>query len=149
MKHYLGTLLLVSLFLLSCSGSKKSKVDPNQINFSHSKSLSPLLERAEKENKLLFVDIMTDWCLPCKMMDEDVFSDPSVVSFMNANFINYKVDAEKENGPLLALVYEVSAYPTLVFVDEKGKVIVKNVGAVSQSQLLNLAREALAANTNL
>ncbi len=77
-------------------------------------------------------------------MDEDVFSDPSVVKFMNANFINYKVDAEKENGPLIALVYEVSAYPTLVFVDGAGKVIVKNVGAISQSQLLALAQEALA-----
>jgi len=111
--------------------------------------LTPLLEKAEKENKLLFVDIMTDWCLPCKMMDEDVFSDPTVISFMNKNFINYKVDAEKENGPLLALVYEVSAYPTLVFIDKAGKVVVKNVGAVSQSQLLNLAKEALAMNATM
>jgi len=92
---------------------------------------------------------MTEWCLPCKMMDEDVFSDPAVISFMNENFINYKVDAEKENGPLLALVYEVSAYPTLVFVDKKGKAIVKNVGAVSQSQLIALAKEALAANIEM
>ena len=149
MKHYIAFLLLASLFLFSCSGSKKAKVNPNQINFSHSKSLSPLLEKAAKENKILFVDIMTEWCLPCKMMDEDVFSDPSVISFMNENFINYKVDAEKENGPLLALVYEVSAYPTLVFIDEKGKIIVKNVGAVSQSQLMNLAKEALAVNTEM
>jgi len=140
---------MVSLLLFSCSGSKKAKVDPNRINFSHSKSLTPLLEKAEKENKLLFVDIMTEWCLPCKMMDEDVFSDPAVISFMNENFINYKVDAEKENGPLLALVYEVSAYPTLVFVDKKGKAIVKNVGAVSQSQLIALAKEALAANIEM
>lgn len=144
MKHYHYILALSILFLLSCTGSKKAKLDPNKIHFSKSKSISPILEKATKEEKLVFVDIMTDWCLPCKMMDEDVFSDPSVVKFMNANFINYKVDAEKENGPLIALVYEVSAYPTLVFVDGAGKVIVKNVGAISQSQLLALAQEALA-----
>ena len=77
-------------------------------------------------------------------MEDDVFSDPAIASFMNDNFINYKVDAEKENGPLLSLVYEVQAYPTLVFVDYSGKVLVKKVGAAYQTELMSLAREALA-----
>jgi len=139
-------LLTFSIIFLSCSGSKKAAVNKTKVAFTSSSSMSDILEKAEKANKVVFVDIVTDWCLPCKMMDKDVFSDPQIADFMNKNFINYKVDAEKGNGPMVSLVYEVQAFPTLLFVDSKGEVIVKKVGAAYHSELMEMARTALAAN---
>lgn len=149
MKHYILLAITGILLLTSCSGSKKTKVDIIGVDFSKSKTLSPLLDEAATKNKLVFIDFYTSWCLPCQMMDDDVFSDRNIADFMNQNFINYKVDAEKENGPLLALVYEVQAYPTMVFVNSKGDVLVKKVGAAYQTELMNLAKEALAMTETL
>jgi len=138
--------LVIFLMIFGCTGSKKATNSQPGVNFSTAKSMSDILEKAEKSEKLVFVDIMTDWCLPCKMMDKDVFSNPEVADFMNQNFINYKVDAEKGNGPMVSLVYEVKTFPTLLFVDSKGKVIVKKVGAAYHSELMEMAKSALAAN---
>lgn len=139
-------ILLIPLIFLGCSGAKKTVASKSGVAFSKSNSMSDILEQAEKTNKLVFVDIVTEWCLPCKMMEKDVFSDPQIADFMNKNFINYKVDAEKGNGPVLSLVYEVQAFPTLLFVDSKGDVIVKKVGAAYHSELMEMARTALASN---
>lgn len=108
--------------------------------------MSDVLEKAEKAEKLIFIDVVTEWCLPCKMMEKDVFTDPEIAAFMNQNFINYKVDAEKGNGPMVSLVYEVQQYPTLLFVDSKGDVIIKKIGAAYHTELMELAKSALASN---
>ena len=138
------SILCISLLLLSCGGGKKVQVAKTPgVQFTKSKTLSALLDKAELENKLVFVDFYTTWCLPCRLMDEEVFPNERVGDFMNDNFINYKVDAEKDNGVNLAFVYEVSAYPTLLFLDSKGRVIEKKIGAVFHDELLTMAERAL------
>lgn len=36
-------------------------------------SWKELLETAKKEGKLIFVDCYTEWCQPCKQMEQQVF----------------------------------------------------------------------------
>lgn len=143
-KLTISFLFVISLFLFSCGGGKNAKVVQTPgVHFTDSKTLSALLDQAEIENKLVFVDFYTTWCLPCRLMDEEVFPDQRVGDFMNENFINYKVNAEKDNGVNLAFVYEVSAYPTLLFLDAKGRVIEKKIGAAFHDELLTMAERAL------
>ena len=148
-------LIICSFFLtvVACKGAKKTTTDTTDDNqgttttglveFTSSNSLFALLDQAEAENKLVFVDVYTTWCLPCRLMDEEVFTDQKVANFLNDNFINYKVDAEKDNGPSIAAVYEVGVYPTLLFMDGQGRVLVKKEGVAMQTELLELARQAL------
>lgn len=116
------------------------------VYFQKSNTLSAILDLADKENKVVFVDMYTDWCLPCKNMDEYVFSDESLGDFMNENFINYKVNTEKGTGPNLRDLYAVAAYPTLLFLNSKGKVLVRKEGSVAQTELMALGNEALSLN---
>lgn len=81
-------------------------------------------------------------------MDQDVFTDKRLAKFMNDNFVSYKVNAEKGNGVNLAVVYEIYAYPTLLFMDEKGKVLEQKVGAAYQTEMMEMAQRALAAKGN-
>jgi len=113
------------------------------ISFTKSSSLQPILDRAKAENKLVFLDFYTTWCLPCRVMDEEVFSLPSTGSAMDKNFISYKINAEKGNGPTLSTVFNVYAYPTLLFLDADGNVLERKDGSLSNSQFLNLAESAL------
>lgn len=103
----------------------------------------PLFERAKKEGKLVFVDVYASWCTPCKMMDKDVFTDPALGRFMNEHFLNVKIDAEKGNGKNIASIFEVFGYPTLLFLDENGRVLERKVGATYQTEMRRLANSAL------
>lgn len=135
--------LFVSLTACKSKQVQEEIIIKSGVNFLNNKTLSSVLDRAESENKLIFLDIYTDWCLPCKLMDEEVFTDKSTADFMNDRFLNYKVNAEKGEGPDLNYLYEVEVYPTLLFLDSKGRIIVRNDGAAFHTELKNLADQAL------
>ena len=139
-------LAILPLTLLNCEGTKKiigSKPEASDGVFVSSKTLTSVLENAQAEEKIVFVDMYTTWCTPCKVMDEEVYTDPSVVAFLKNNMISYKVDAEKGNGPDLTIIYSVQVYPTLLFLDDKGREIVRSDGALSTTGFLELAELAV------
>ena len=80
--------------LLFTSSSAYSKEENKGIQFFKG-TWNELLAEAKKQNKLIFVDVYTTWCRPCKVLDKDVFPNEKVGEFYNKNFINYKIDAEK------------------------------------------------------
>lgn len=49
----------------------------------------------KKEPKKLFVDLYTDWCGWCKVMDKKTFSNEVVAEIMNKHFYAVKFNAEK------------------------------------------------------
>jgi uncharacterized protein YyaL (SSP411 family) len=53
------------------------------------------LDRAKKENKLLLISIGYSSCHWCHVMEHESFEDTTVAAFMNAHFINIKVDREE------------------------------------------------------
>jgi thiol-disulfide isomerase/thioredoxin len=106
------------------------------------------LEEASKKDKPIFVDAFTTWCGPCKAMAKNVFTKDEVGKFFNTNFINLKLDMESEEGKLFESKYPVSAYPTLFFIDAKGKTIKKVVGGQQAEGLINHGKEAIKNNDN-
>jgi uncharacterized protein YyaL (SSP411 family) len=53
---------------------------------------------AVKKNKILIVDIYTDWCGWCKRMDRDTYSKKSIIDMINKDFIAVKFNPEKPNS---------------------------------------------------
>ncbi len=148
--HIFTGLCLIALLLSGCKSGKKTDeattpTYSNGLNFVKSDRLSKVLEKASRTDQIVFMDIYTTWCAPCKLMDEYVFTDPDTKKFMDENFINYKVDAEKGNGQTVATMYGATTYPTLVFIDKDGKVLARRQGATTITELRNLAQEAITA----
>ena len=85
-------------------------------------------EMARKENKPIFLDIYTSWCGPCKLMSKQIFTKEEAGEFFNANFINYKIDAEKGEGIEIAQTYKINSYPTCLFLTHDGKVVSSFIG---------------------
>jgi thiol-disulfide isomerase/thioredoxin len=98
-----------------------------------------VLVQAKAQKKLIFVDIYTAWCGPCKEMDKKTFTEVSVGDKFNARFINYKVDAEKGFGITLAKRYNVTSYPTCLFVDPSENLIYKQEGLLRAPDLVKEA----------
>jgi thiol-disulfide isomerase/thioredoxin len=131
------TLTLIAFCTLSLSAQG--------IEFFHG-TWAEALEKAKSEEKLIFVDAFASWCGPCKRMAAQTFPDPKAGEFFNANFLNLKIDMEKPENAEFAGKYPVNSYPTLMFIDATGKVIMKEVGGKTVDQLLETGKKALGKN---
>lgn len=107
-----------------------------------STSLEEVLEKAQKEDKLVFIDFYTTWCGPCKSLEKFVFTDEKVGKLYNQEFINIKLDAEKAGAPA-AKKYGVRAYPSLVFVNGAGEIVYKKVGGLNVNSMIELGEKVL------
>jgi thioredoxin-related protein len=137
--------ILFSLVTLLSFGAllAQNGADEKGIRFFHG-TYAEALEKAKAENKIVFMDAFTEWCGPCKRMAATTFKDEKVGKFFNENFVNLKMDMEKGEGVDLSRKFDVTAYPTLVFINEKGEVVQKAVGALQAEQLIASGRGALA-----
>lgn len=127
---------------------KTEDVATTQINWM---TVEEAIAAAAKSPRKIMVDVYTKWCGPCKMMSQNTFTDPTFIEYMNANYYCVKFDAESpepvqykgqtyanpdydatkqgRNGVhQFARYLNVSAYPTLVFLDENGTYIGPVVG---------------------
>lgn len=99
-----------------------------------------------KEKKLMMVDVYTDWCKWCKVMDEQTFSHPDIVKFAQKNMVMAKMNAESDakvrfrdkeyTQRQLAAGLGVSGYPTVVFFDDKGEMITSISGFITADKFL-------------
>ncbi|MEH3114299.1 thioredoxin family protein [Pedobacter terrae] len=135
MKNLIIGLLLLSLVITAKAQTKK-------INFEHL-TFREALAKAKSENKLVFVDCFTTWCIPCKQMEASVFTQDSVADFYNKNFVNIKVDMEKGEGSVLKKMFTVEAYPSYLILDAEGKIRNKFVGGMSAKDFIANAKKAL------
>jgi thiol:disulfide interchange protein len=110
-------------------------------------SFEEALQLANELGKPLFVDAYAVWCGPCKWMNKHVFTDYKLAKLFNENFVNYKYDMEKGDGPAFAIEYKVVGYPTLLFLDGSGKVLQRNLGGMDVSALTALAQKVIQAWT--
>lgn len=100
-------------------------------------NLSSALDRAGKEDKLVFVDTYATWCKPCKQMDV-VFEDARLGDFFNAHFVNVKINMDKREGQKLQKQYEIVFLPTLLVLNADGSIMVKIDRLLSAGELLEI-----------
>lgn len=96
------------------------------------------LERARRENKHIVLDFYTNWCGWCKRMDHDTYGDSAVATYLRANFVVSKVNAESskrfkvgsgtKSGIELAQEFEVRSFPITWFIRPDGTKIDKIMG---------------------
>ena len=133
--------LIFSLLVLFLATS----VQAGGIDFFHG-TWEEALEKAKKEDKLIFVDAYTTWCGPCKRMSKQVFPQDAVGEFYNKNFVSMKIDMEKTPGRIFQKKYPVSAFPTLYYIDGDGKVAHVTKGGKSPEQFIQLGQMAMKKN---
>jgi thioredoxin-related protein len=98
------------------------------------------LELAQQQKKLMVVDIYTDWCHWCKVMDKDTYGNSEVVAFARQNVIMTKLNAETTerfkfkgasySGRELSMMFGVTGFPTTAFMNDKGELIAKVPGFI-------------------
>ena len=109
-----------------------------------------------KDNKKYLVDVYTDWCGWCKVMDKKTFTDTKVQEYLNENFHMIKFNAEQKDPiTFKKRIYEWKpggrygynalaeefmggrmSYPTMVYLDENMNTIRSIPGYKKPDQLL-------------
>jgi S1-C subfamily serine protease/thioredoxin-related protein len=113
------------------------------IRFEEEFTFEEIKAKALAENKMIFVDVFTTWCGPCKMLVKKTFPDAELGAYFNERFISASIDAEKGEGKEIAKAYGVTAYPTLLFLSANGDLVYKAMGSMPPKQLINEGRKAL------
>lgn len=112
------------------------------VSFIH-EDYAAAMSKAKADGKMVFLDAYTTWCGPCKLMAKKTFTDDSVADFFNARFVNLKLDMEKGDGPDVLKRYNISAFPTLLFLSADGEIVHKALGFHDPEQFLALGKAAL------
>ncbi len=101
------------------------------------------VKRSKTEKRKIFIDVYTDWCGWCKVMDKNTFSEENIAKILNEQFYPVKFDAEQKEDVLFngttfkfvpsgnkgyhqlaaALLNNQLSYPTVVFLDEEFRMI--------------------------
>lgn len=121
-------------------------------------SFNEALEAQKKEPKKIFMDVYTDWCGPCKLLDKRTFHNKDVVSYVNKHFYAVKFNGEgteeirynnftytnpnynpsrkgRNSQHFFANALKITGYPSMVFFDEKATLIAPVVGFKTPQQL--------------
>lgn len=75
-------------------------------------------KKAKQLNKPIFLDVGTEWCTACNLMEEKTYTDTAVINFINKNFIPIKADAEAQ--PDVGARFLEWGWPALIFLDSNG-----------------------------
>ena len=127
-------LLYLSVLFIAFTSIKGTNIDFEQ------SSWETILEQAQTQQLPIFVEMYADYCMPCKMMEKEVFSDHELAHFFNQNFINYKVNMQTEMGQKFSIIYDVQQLPTLLFLDYRGNKLEKLLGVKSKEELIALGK---------
>ncbi len=57
-------------------------------------SFDDAIAAQKKKPKPIFMDVYTEWCGPCKILDKKTFHDEAFVNYINANYYAVKFNGE-------------------------------------------------------
>jgi thioredoxin-related protein len=139
------TLLAFALLFLSLAPAGATGPQAPQTGTKDDKIVWYTLEQAQelskKKPKKIFIDMYTDWCGWCKVMDRKTFSVPAIAKYITENYYAVKLNAEQtQNIIFRGQVYKFNAnrgthdvvfamvsgqfgYPTTIYLDEKLNVL--------------------------
>jgi len=121
-------IMIMAFALFACNTQKKNLKNDSQTINEELKNHETAAEltfydwntgylKAKRLNKILLVDVYTDWCYYCKVMDKNTYSDKTVIDSLNKNFVCVKFNPEIKNDSLVfdATVVNNKALLTFLF----------------------------------
>ena len=133
MKPWILLLTIFPFFLHATTTAEK--VSFHQGSFTTAKS------KAAQEGKLVFVDFVASWCMPCRWMDETTFTNPALAKYVKDNYIAVKIDIDDFDGFAYKQQYNIKLLPSILVFDSKGKLLDKIEESLAPSKMLRILKK--------
>ena len=122
-------------------------------------SMDEALAAQKKEPRKIMMDVYTDWCGPCKLLDKRTFRNADVAAYVNEHYYAVKFNAEgnskvsykgktytnpgydparkgkRNSNHELTNYLRIQGYPSIVFFDEASELLVPLTGFLNPQQL--------------
>ncbi len=95
----------------------------NGLQFEH--NFDKALQKAKEQNKEVMMMYSAVWCPECNYMEEVVFKNKKVSTYMEKNFVVLLLDIQKDTLPN---GFEYPGIPVFFFIDENSKEKNKIIG---------------------
>ena len=95
-------------------------------------------QRGEAENKKVVLVFNAEWCRYCLKMEKETFRNPTVIAYINRNFVPVSVDSDREQT--IADKYNVRGLPSIWFISEKGDRIGNRPGYIPADEMLKILK---------
>lgn len=109
MKHAAATIFALLILMCANPGTGTTAGSGSSILWH---SYDQGLELAKEQNKMMMIDFTSEWCSWCDKLDEDTYSDPSVIG-LAGDFVAVKVDVDENKA--IADKFQIEGLPTVVF----------------------------------
>lgn len=76
---------------------KENKAEAPKDNEIHWMTLDEVQVAMRKEPRKVYMDIYTDWCGWCKVMEKKTFTNPNVIKYINEHFYAVRFNAETKD----------------------------------------------------
>jgi uncharacterized protein len=97
---------------------------------------SDIFQRAAREHKFVLLDLGTQWCHWCHVMDVQTYADAKVQKLIAEKYIAVKTDADAR--PDLGNRYEDYGWPATVVFNATGGEIVKRQGFLAADEMASM-----------
>lgn len=102
-----------------------------------SNDLTTARVQAQREQKMTVVKFTAEWCPPCKVMDEYVWTDERVIDYVAQNCIAVKVDIDNFDGITYKQHFSIDRLPTTLLLDACGNEVARFENYVSAGRLVS------------
>lgn len=131
------TILFLLAVLLNLTNSRADEL------FLDNSEWDELKKLAQESNKIIFVDAYNDWCMWCKVMQNETYTNDTVIDFLKQNFISAKYDMDVGFGKALAMKYRLRAFPKQLFFKRDGKLIYISSGFRETDRFIKILEKVL------
>jgi len=130
-KNISAVLFLLALFVVSSCGQNKSKGGKDETT----SQVSTDSKNSEKKYKVIFIELGSVRCIPCKQMQVVMKSiETKYGKEVKIDFHDVWTEAGKPYGDK----YGIESIPTQVFLDETGKEFFRHVGYFPEEELVKV-----------
>ena len=126
----------------------KNQIVPGKANIVY--AITPQVLPAKLDTSTYyFLKFHTDYCEPCKYMDDYVLRNRKVADYIQTNYIPLKIDPFRDSDDLPKWVssYTATTYPSYLILDSRGNEVKRVVGTMPSSEFFRqLDKESLKAD---
>lgn len=152
MKCFLKFVIILLICCFSCNENEVNKVSAqNKETPVRWEKITSGLQNAKLQKKPVLMFFYTEWCIYCKKMDSEIFSDPEISQFMNENFYNMRVNPEKDRETFEIMGEKVTpqnlmsytgsnGFPTILFLNSQSKPVTTLPGFVDKKVFLSILK---------
>lgn len=136
-------ILLVNLFGIPLYAVKKAPGNLNWIS-----NWQQAIKVAKTQEKLIVLDLYTNWCRWCKIMDVKTYGDPSVIQDLGPKYVWLRLNAETDqDGRQAQKRFRILEYPATLLIDPEEQLFEKTSGFLTSEQLKKVLNKSKASLT--